>query len=173
MRFPTLTTLITLACGLAVAAEGPQPVTYISGNLDGLAPNTGATVDVSGSKAIALNNGAVKVEVPYAAISRAELGQPTEVTTESEPLYKVWTLHKRFLPKRTVQQVTVDYRTAAGENKTLTIEAEQHVAEGVIAAIEERTTPPSEKVWWGDTIWKTTRNKDQWGGAGTVASREE
>lgn len=173
MRFPTFAALITVGCGLVAAADGPQPVTYVRGNLDGLSPNTGATVDVSGSKAIALHNGTVKVEVPYAAISRAELSQPTEVATESEPLYKVWSLHKRFLPKRRVQQLTVDYRTAAGENKTLTIEAEQHVAENVIAAIEDRTTPPSEKAWWGDTVWKTSRNKDQWGGAGTVASRQE
>jgi hypothetical protein len=26
--------------------------------------------------------------------------------------------------------------------------------------------------WWGDSIWKTKRNKDQWGGSGVVAQRE-
>ena len=173
MRFPTFLTLTTLACGLAFAADGPQTVTYISGNLDGLAANTGATLDVSGSKAIAFNNGTVKVEVPYAGISRAELGEATEFSNE-EPLYKVWALHKRFVGKRTVQQVTLDFKTAAGESKTLTIEAEQSVAENVVAAIESHTAQAAQKTgWWGDAMWKTTRNKDQWGGAGTVASREE
>ncbi len=179
MRFLTFATLTTLACGLALAADGPQTVTYISGNVDGLAPNSGATLDVSGSKAIELNNGTTKVQVPYAGISRAELGEATEYTQE-QPLYKVWALPKRFFGKRAVQQVTVDYKGAAGESRTMTIEAEKSVAEKVVASIEQRTAPAAAAAntdWWGDRLWKTKHNQGRWNdqasGAGTVASREE
>jgi hypothetical protein len=172
MRFSTLATATLLTCGLALAADGPQAVTYISGNLDNLTANSGATLDVSGSKAIQLNTGSAKIDVPYASITRAELGEITEFSSE-EPLYKVWALHKRFLGKRAVQRVTLDFQTTAGESKTLTLEAPRQVAEDVIAVIEDRTTPETAKTWWGDNVWKTKRNQEQWGGAGTVATREE
>jgi hypothetical protein len=171
MRFLTFATLTTLTCGLALAGDGPQTVTYITGNLD-LAPNSGATLNVSGAKVMELNNGTSKVEVPYAGITRAELGEATEYSDE-QPLYKVWALHKRFIGKRAVQQVTVDFKTASGETRSMTIEAEQSVAEDVLAAIEDRTAPaPQKAAWWGDSVWKTKRNEEAWGGAGTVAARE-
>jgi hypothetical protein len=169
MRFSTFLTFASLSCGLALAAD-PHVVTYISGNLDGLAPNSGATLDVSGEKALSLRASGTAIEVPFAGIAHAEAGEVTTIASE-EPLYKVWALHKRF-NKRELQQVKVDFKTPAGENRTMILELEKPAADSVLATIESRTSPEAKQTWWGDSIWKTKRNQDQWGGTGTVAARE-
>jgi hypothetical protein len=163
-----------LSCGLAIAAGDPRTATYISGNIEGVAANTGATIDVSGEKALKLNAGEKALEVPYASIANAEAGEVTIVTPESEPLYKVWKLHKRILNRKELQQVKVDFKAASGENRSMTLEVERATADQLLWAIEVHgpKADPSKQAWWGDSIWKTKRNKDQWGGAGELATRE-
>jgi hypothetical protein len=40
-----------------------------------------------------------------------------------------------------------------------------------MAKISRHNGKIADSNWWGDGYWKTTRNKDQWGGAGTVAQK--
>ena len=163
MRFLTLT---ILTCGVALAA-GPQTVTYVDGTLAGLAPNSGATLQVD-SRKLALRAGAATFEIPMSGISKVAVGQATAYA-EKEPLYKVWTLHKRLL-RTEVLRVQVDYK-AAGEQRTLQLDMEKPAADDLVAAIDTHQRA-NQLSWWGDRYWKTSRNKTQWGGAGEVAARE-
>src|SRR5579863_4935309 len=74
MRLLTLLSLPVVTCGLALAAQGPEGFTYVDGNVTELTANTGGTVSFASDKAVELKTGSNKVEIPYASISKAELG---------------------------------------------------------------------------------------------------
>ena len=169
MRFLTLPTLTLLAGGLLAAAD-TATVTYIDGNVADLSPNTGATLNLKNPQSLELRTPLHSVQVPYGQISKAELGSVQVHTSEPEPLYKVWALPKRLIKSET-RQVTVAFTNASGQDHTMTLELSSAAAEGVVATIEQRNRKVANNSWWGDGYWKTTRNRDQWGGAGTVAQK--
>jgi hypothetical protein len=169
MRFLIFPTLTILAGGLLLAADS-QTVTYIGGNVADLAPNTGATLNLSNPQALELQSPLHTVQVPYNLILKAELGAVTVHTPEPEKLYKVWALPKRLMKSET-QQMTVAYKSGDGQDQSMTIELSKQGASGLLAQIERRNGKVADSTWWGDGYWKTTRNKDSWGGAGTIAQK--
>jgi hypothetical protein len=169
MRFLTLSTLTIFAGGLLLAADS-QTVTYIDGNLADLAPNTGATLYLNSPQSMELRTPLHKVQVPYGQISKAELGAVQVHSSEPEAFYKVWALPKRLMKSET-QQMTVAFKDGNGLNQTMTIELPKPAASALVATIERHSAKVAESTWWGDNYWKTTRNRDTWGGAGTVAQK--
>jgi hypothetical protein len=169
MRFLTLSTLTILAGGLLAAADSAT-VTYIDGNVAELAPNSGATLYLTNSQSIELKTPLHKVQIPYALISKAELGSVIPHTADPQPLYKVWALPKRLMKSET-QQMTLAYTDGNGLGQTMTLEMSKTSADSVLATIERHSAKVANAGWWGDSIWKTTRNRDTWGGAGTVAQK--
>ena len=169
MRFLTLPTLTILACGLLAAADSAT-VTYIDGNVAELTPNSGATLYLNNSQSMELKTPLHKVQIPYAQISKAELGSVLVHTADPKPLYKVWELPKRLMKSET-QQMTLAYTDGNGLDQTMTLEMSKTSAESVLATIERHSAKVANAGWWGDNVWKTTRNRDTWGGAGTIAQK--
>jgi hypothetical protein len=169
MRFLTLPSLTILAAGFLAGADSAT-VTYIDGNVAELAANSGATLYLNNSQSMELKTPLHKVQIPYAQISKAELGSVMAHTADPEPLYKVWALPKRLVKSET-QQMTVAYTDGNGQDQTMTLEMSKAVADGVLTTIERRSAKVTNTAWWGDNVWKTTRNRDTWGGAGTVAQK--
>jgi hypothetical protein len=117
----------------------------------------------SGDAAMTLRAGENNVVVPYESISKAELGA-TKTHSHDAPLYKVWSIHKRFSGKTKTQYLTVAFKDD-GADKTMTLELAQASASDVIATIQSHTNPrtaASNAEWWGDDYWKTARNADRW-----------
>jgi hypothetical protein len=54
------------------------------------------------------------------------------------------------------------------------MEMERSAADRVQAQIQQAMdrNAANSGAWWGDSVWKTARNKEQWDGAGVVAQRE-
>jgi hypothetical protein len=169
MRFITLPTLTILAGGLLAAADSAT-VTYIDGNIADLSPNSGATLYMTNAQSMELKTLEHSVQVPYSQISKAELGNIQVHTSEPEPLYKVWALPKRLIRSET-RQMTLGFTNGNGQDQTMTIEMSRTAADSTLATIERHSAKVSNNNWWGDGYWKTNRNKDTWGGAGTVASK--
>jgi hypothetical protein len=169
MRFLILPTLTILAGGLLLAADSDS-VTYIDGNLTDLTPNSGATLYLNNPQSMELRTPLHSVQVPYNQISKAELGIVKAHSPEPEKLYKVWALPKRLMKSET-QQMTVAFQNGSGQDQTMTIELAKPTATILFAKIGRRNGKVAESNWWGDEYWKTTRNKDQWGGASTVAQK--
>ena len=169
MRFLILPTLTVLAGGLLMAADS-ETITYIDGTLADLSPNTGATLNLTNPQSMELRTPLHAVQVPYGQILKADLGIVKEHTPESEPLYKVWALPKRLMKSET-QQVTVAFKNGNGQDQSMTIELSKPAATDLMAKIQRHNGKVADSNWWGDDYWKTTRNKDQWGGAGTVAQK--
>jgi hypothetical protein len=169
MRFLTLTSLTVLAGGLLAAAD-PSSVTYVSGNIADWSPNTGATLYMTNAKTMELRAPLHTVQVPYSQISKAELGAIQSHTPESDALYKVWNLPKRFMTSQT-QEMTLAFTNEKGQEQSMTIELPRKTAAGLLNTIERRSGTFANANWWGDGYWKTTRNKDTWGGAATIAQK--
>lgn len=151
MRLLTLSALTVLASTLAVAAD----FTYLGGSLKVLLPASGGTLSYRSGKAIELKTPLHKIAIPYREILSAELGEVH--TPVPDPLYKVWSLHKRFANRET-QELTVAYKDKTGLEQTVTLELARDEAGAMLEAIQDRDE------WWGDQFWKTTRNAKQWNG---------
>jgi hypothetical protein len=164
--FPTLT---ILAGGLLLASDSAT-VTYIGGNIADFAPNSGATLHLDNPQALELQTPLHKVQVPYGQISKAELGSVQVRSSQPEPLYKVWALPKRLVKSET-RQMTVAFTDGNGQGQTMTLEMSKTSADSVLTTIERHSAKVANNAWWGDNYWKTTRNKDTWGGVGTVAQK--
>jgi len=171
MRFYSFMTL-TLAAGIAVAADGPKSVTYLNGNIEGFSQNADATLELRDTKVMVLRAKGADAEIPFGAVSKTERTE-VPVVTQKDPLYKVWSLHKRLLIPTPLQKVMLTY-TENGAPKTVTMEMEKSLSDRMLGSIERAAerNAANAGAWWGDGVWKTKRNKDQWGGLGTVAQRE-
>jgi hypothetical protein len=171
MRFSIITFI--LATGVALAADNIKPVTYLEGNLEGFAVNASSTLEFRDSKVMALHTKGADAVIPYAAVSKTT-EKIIPVVTEKDPLYKVWSLHKRLLIPNPLHEVTVTYTDRNGAEKTVTMEMEKVPADRVAAQVKQATDRKAANAgsWWGDSMWKTNRNKEEWGGAGVMAQRE-
>jgi hypothetical protein len=125
-----------LACATAFAASRAETTTYVDGNLTGISPNTGGTLLFSEDKSMSFRTGLATVSVPYAAITKAELGT-TRTNSHDVAFYKVWARHR----KTETQFLTVEFKNEEGDAKTMTLELAQASAPSVLAMIQERTGP--------------------------------
>lgn len=191
MRISSFAVVAVFAAGLAFADSSPQTATYVDGNVTGVAPKTGGTLLFAGDQTMNFRTGLTNVAVPYANISHAELGAVVE-TSHSAPLYKFWAHHKHT-PED--QYLIVNYANEEGEQKSMTLELAQTAAPDVLSIIQshapkavdlaklqaansKKPAPkpdvmkagPEASGWWGDDVWKTTRNADKWNKPSTAPS---
>src|ERR1700674_1305028 len=133
MRIPVL---FALFGGIAFAAANVHTTTYVVGNLDNISAGAIGSVDLRDDKAIVFHTRETTVQIAYPNITKAELG--ARVThTPDVPLYKVWELHKRlFAPRDSTQYLTVDFKAAGGEDRTMTLELDESVASDMLKVIE-------------------------------------
>ena len=171
MRFSLITFI--LASGVALAADNIKPVTYLEGNLEGFAANASGTLEFRDSKVMVLHSKGVDAVIPYNVVSKTSQ-KVVPVVTEKDPLYKVWSLHKRLLPPTPLHAVMVVYKDKAGTEKPITVEMQKVAADRVQAQVKQAADWKAANAgsWWGDSVWKTQRNKEDWGGAGVIAQRE-
>jgi hypothetical protein len=122
---------IPLLAAATFAAPQAETTTYVDGNLTGVSPNSGATLTFSGDKEMVLRTGLTNVTVPYENISHAELGAVKE-TSHSGSRLKIWARSK----KTETQLLIVNFKSAEGEEKTMTLELAQPAASSVFTSIQ-------------------------------------
>ena len=161
-----IASLLLMASVAALADAGGGPAVYVVGNLGGMSPGDEGTL-VLDHDAVVFRSGKTVLSLPYSDIHNVELG--TRVTPPSDaPLYKVWRLPKRFLTERPMHQmVNFEFADKDGNDHTMTLEFEEAAAIQTLVDIEIRQgkrTPPRRATngdpWWGDSVWKTSRNNN-------------
>jgi hypothetical protein len=193
MRITSLALLTLAISGAAWAAPHSETTTYVDGNVAGLEPNTGGTLNLADDTGITLRTGLTTVEIPYSGVSHAELGAVKE-TAHGAPLYKVWEINRRFAHKTQTQLLILNFKNEAGEEKNMTLELAKASAENTLATIESHTstevasahpkkhsaaapkkeTASADDSWWGDTYWKTKSNQGKWSKpSGTAAPDQQ
>src|SRR5712692_5284630 len=121
MRTISFVALSLLTLGAAFGAPRQETATYVDGNIASVSTNAGGTLTFSDDTAMYFKTGSETIPVPYAGISKTELGV-TKVHSQNVPLYKVWSLQKRFSEKNKTQLLTVEFKNTDGEDKTMTLE---------------------------------------------------
>jgi hypothetical protein len=134
MRIVSILALGTLAGALALAAGRTESVTYVDGNLTGVAPYSPAILVYSGNKELQLHAGKAAIQVPFESIAKTEMSAP-QVHSNDVPLYKVWALPKRF-GKTETNLLTVNFKDNQGADRTMTLELGAAPAASVLAAIK-------------------------------------
>ncbi len=198
-RISSFAAWTVLASMTAFAASRAETTTYVDGNLAGVSPNTGGTLLFSDEKTLVFRTGLATITVPYTAVTKSELGEVRE-TAHDGPRYKAWMRHQK---KTETQFLTVEFKNEEGANKTMTLELAQGSAASALSIIQEHTgrtevagsqrsiasgkpiidphdrgskASPATKPgsdWWGDDMWKTTRNSSGWSKpTGTIAPEE-
>jgi hypothetical protein len=138
-RTPSFAAWTLLACATAFAASRAETTTYVDGNLTGISANTGGTLLFSDDKALVFRTGLATVNVPYASITRSELGATRE-TSHGAPIYKIWARHK----KTETQFLVVEFKNEEGEAKSMTLELAQGSAPSVLATIKDHNGATTE-----------------------------
>jgi hypothetical protein len=162
MRISSLLTLGIVACGAALASS--EPTTYVSGDLTGVKPNSGGTLSMTDDKELYFRTAQTSVPVAYDSISKVELGAIKSRPRPHDPVYKVWSIQKRFTSTKT-QNLTLQFKNETGEEKTMTLELAHANAADVLATIKRHVAgkyAAGNAEWWGDDFWKTTRNAERW-----------
>jgi len=161
-----IASLLLVASVAALADAGGGPAVYVVGNLGGISPGDEGTL-VLDHDAVVFRSGKTVLSLPYGDIHNVELG--TRVTPPADaPLYKVWRLPKRFLTERPMHQmVNFEFADKDGNDHSMTLEFEEAAAIQTLMEIEIRQgkrTPPRRATngdpWWGDSVWKTSRNNN-------------
>ncbi|MGH9558392.1 MAG: hypothetical protein ACRD30_04065, partial [Bryobacteraceae bacterium] len=92
-----------------------------------------------------------------------ELGA-IHATGPEAPFYKIWDLPQRLRRTHT-QDLTVKFQSE-GKERTMTLELPQADAPDILALIqhhgEQQADEDTAGQWWGDSLWKTTRNSAKW-----------
>jgi hypothetical protein len=118
-----------LACGLAFAGRTENAV-YTGGNLDGIAPQAKVTLDLSGDKTIKIRDGQTDVNVPYAGVTKTNVSA-ADAKDPAAPKHKL-SLGKSGHP---AQLLTVEFKNAQGDAKTVTLQLTKPAASNVVAVI--------------------------------------
>lgn len=132
MRTPSLIAGVVLACGLALAARN-ESVVYTEGNLNGLATQSKAVLDMSQDAAMKLRAGRTDVSIPYASITEANAA--ADSTAVAAPGKKAKPVHA----------VTVEFTSVQGESRTMTLQMSPSAASHVLATIHKHA-PADTKV---------------------------
>jgi len=144
MRTASFLTLCFLAATSAFAANRPETITYIDGNLAGIAPHAGGTLFFSDPSALTVRTGSHAIKVPYSSITKTDLGG-TLSHSHDVPAYKVWDLPKRVFPRKTeTKYLTVNFMNEAGEPRTMTLELAETSASKVLATIDSKRSPAAD-----------------------------
>jgi len=157
---------LILASAAAFAGTGGGPAIYMVGNLNAVSPGAEGILALEENNAV-FRSGKTVLSLPYGDIDNVELG--AKVTSRPDaPLYKVWRLPQRFLTEHPMlQMVNFEFTDKDGNHQSMTLELDESAANETLAEIEIRQgkrIPPKRATnadpWWGDSAWKTTRNKN-------------
>jgi hypothetical protein len=164
--------ITALAFSAIMQAAGPSSVTYLQGNLSGFDQNQSGTLDLTKSRVMSLHTKTGDLQIPYEAVMKSQ-STTTVVAGDSAPFYKVWHLGKKLMPPEPVEQVTMEFKDSKGGSTSMTIEMAKPVAEKLAARLKkaDERKAAANGAWWGDQLWKTPRNEDQWKQASEVAER--
>ena len=125
MRTSSLIAAAVLACGLAFAGH-TENVVYTDGNLTGINPHTIAVLDLSQDTAMKLRVGRTDVSVPYASITGTNAPAPDSSAAKSGKS-----------SGKPAQALTIQFNSAQGEPRTMTLELSKPAVSHVLATIHK------------------------------------
>jgi hypothetical protein len=160
-----------LACCLGLSAAGGDPATYTQGTVKGLPLQAQGRIELDGQNLI-FHHGSNHLMVPYQNITAVDVDIPGG---GKEPVYKVWKLHRRLGSDSSLRRLTVRFVAEPDVVKMMVFTMAPEHAAHVQRSLQPATAKSFDKKpemgevknvyreeWWGDSMWKTTRNAAKW-----------
>jgi len=139
-----------ISAGTAKTAE------FVSGSEKTIPANTLGSLDVDSSTELRFHYGQAVFALPYQKITGTEVVEPN-----GRHLWKV----KMPPIGKSSRFLTITYKE--GEtSRMMTFRAPTNQVSYLVSTIDERRKPKdlakASDEWWGDKVWRTTRNKSKW-----------
>jgi hypothetical protein len=138
-----------------------SPIEYVGGTVKAIPANSTGAFNFDDAKELRFNYGQSVYAVPYEQITAADVakGEAHHI------LRKIPVPSFSRDPKETL---SINYKDAAGATGTLSFELTASQASQVRDDITKKkdriqaNADARSNDWWGDTLWKTNRNKGAW-----------
>jgi hypothetical protein len=135
-------------------------VQYVGGTVKSIPVNSTGNFNFEDAKDFRFTYGGSVYKLPY--------DQITSTSIEKADIRRVWHVFPAMSPIANHRQQTlvVNYTDATGATGTLNFELMAYRAVDAQETIAAKKSPvaasPAETAWWGDKMWKTTRNQALW-----------
>jgi hypothetical protein len=176
----SIRSILPVAALLAMAATPLRsaPTTeaeYVGGTAKGIPLNAIGSLSFDDSKELRFQYGKSVFQLPYASITA------TDVTSRGHFYHVLGHIPVPRLFSRGGPQIfSIRYKDASGGNATASFEMAAKAIPATREALAARQEPQSgalasapasgqPEAWWGDHVWKTTRNRSTWPGDTTPA----
>lgn len=143
------------------AAKDPvttAPAVYAAGNVGSLVAGSDGVFSLDENQLSFTPTEGQPILVSYKEVRNVELG--AKLLPKKE---KIWKLQKMMLePKTTHRFLTIDFQRVKDEPQSMTLVLSEKAASQVQTAVEFKTGVRVRNTvassWWGDSVWKTSRN---------------
>jgi hypothetical protein len=166
MRHALITTLVFAAVPPSVVLASSETVQYVGGTVKSIPVNSTGTFSFDDAKQFRFEYNGSVFKLPYdqitgTSIEKADIRRVLHVFPAVSPI----AAHRR-------QTLVINYLDSTGAAGSLNFELPAYRAEDAQQTIAAKKSPISpasaaaaSNVWWGDTYWKTLRNKPVWDAA--------
>ncbi|MBZ5606842.1 MAG: hypothetical protein LAP38_01180 [Acidobacteriia bacterium] len=155
-------TLIFAFVPTATMYAAPSAVEYVGGTVKSIPANSVGSLSFADAKELQFSYGESVYKLPYEQVTATDISKG-----EGHHILRKIPVPS-LTPGRRKETLTISYKDAAGTTGTLNFElsaSQAAAARDTIAA--KKAAPDAETAsqsneWWGDKMWKTTRNQAAW-----------
>jgi hypothetical protein len=155
-----ISALLFAAVPPAAVLGASAPVQYVGGTVKSIPVNSGGTFNFEDAKDFRFTYDGSVYKLPY--------DQITGTSIEKADIRRIWHVFPAMSPiaNHRMQTLVINYTDATGATGTLNFELMEYRAVDAQETIAAKRSPlaasPAEAEWWGDKLWKTTRNQAVW-----------
>lgn len=166
MRHILVTTLVFAAAPPSVVLASSDSVQYVGGTVKSIPVNSNGTFNFDDAKEFRFMYNGAMYKLPYDQITSTEI--------EKADVRRVMHIFPAMSPiaSHRKQTLVINYTDSTGASGSVNFELQAYRAEDAqqtIAAKRSPITPAAaaaaSNAWWGDSYWKTLRNKPAWDAA--------
>jgi hypothetical protein len=146
-------------------------VQYVGGTVEAIPVNAAGTFNFDDARELQFNYGGSIYKLPYQQITSMDIKRAELRRVHHVPVPSVFPSHWRDV-------LSISYKDPAGATGTLKFEMPTLEAINARDSIDQKKAPAGESTatsqnnqWWGDSYWKTTRNKAAWDAQNKQASQ--
>src|ERR1700685_3363405 len=174
IRQVLISTLIFAVVPPSVVGAASDAVQYVGGTVKSIPVNSTGTFNFDDAKEFRFVYNGTAYQLPYdqiisTNIERAEMRRVMHVFPAVSPV-----------ASRRKQVLVINYKESSGALGSVNFELAAYKAADAQETIAAKRSPISPAAaaaasnkWWGDTYWKTTRNKPQWDAQAALAAQSD
>ena len=156
---------------LAGSSGTSGTVQYVGGTVQSIPVNAAGTFNFDSARELSFNYGGSVYNLPYEQITGMDIKRAELRRVHKIPVPSVFPSHWKDV-------LNISYKDSSGATGTLkfemptleAIDARQRIEDKRAPAGESAATSPNSQ-WWGDSYWKTNRNKAAWDAQNKPASQ--